>query len=91
MELLVATWSVRLAMIGALTVGGLSLSVGASPLDAVARAAAAAFAFTLGGRVLLARIETHDQRVRRLRARRAASKNTGKNTGKGRPIETEAA
>lgn len=87
MELLVATWSARLAMVGALTVGGLSVSVGASPLDAVVRAAAAAFAFTLGGRVLLARLETPDQRVRRLRARRA----TRKSSGKGRPVETEAA
>lgn len=87
MELLVATWSVRLAMVGALTVGGLSVSVGASPLDAVARAAAAAFAFTLGGRVLIARLETPDQRVRRLRVRRAAKKSSGK----GRPVETEAA
>lgn len=87
MELLVATWSVRLAMIGALTVGGLSVSVGASPIDAVIHAAAAAFAFTLGGRVLLARLETPDQRVRRLRARRAANKSSGKS----RPVETEAA
>ncbi len=86
MELLVATWSVRLAMLGAVAAGGLSLSVGATPIEAVGRAAAAAFTFTLGGRLLLARLETPDQRLHRLRAARSArtgGKGTDKGVGKG--------
>ena len=86
MELLVATWSVRLAMLGAVAAGGLSLSVGATPIEAVGRAAAAAFTFTLGGRLLLARLETPDQRLHRLRAARSArtgDKGTDKGVGKG--------
>ncbi|MBA3876305.1 MAG: hypothetical protein C0498_05105 [Anaerolinea sp.] len=71
MELLVAVWAVRLAALAALAVGAISVSVGAPPLEAVLRAAAAAFAFTLGGRVLLARLETPEQRLRRLLTRRA--------------------
>jgi membrane protein implicated in regulation of membrane protease activity len=74
MDVLVAAWSARLALVAALAVGALSVSAGVSPLDAVTRAAAAAFVFTLAGRVLMSRLETPDQRVRRLRARRAVLK-----------------
>lgn len=71
MELFVAAWSVRLAAVAALAVGGVSLSVGTPPLEAVLRAVAAAFAFTVGGRMVLTRLETPERRLRRLRARRA--------------------
>lgn len=87
MELLIATWSVRLALISVIAVGGLSLSVGASPLDAAIRAAGGAFAFTLGGRVLLAKLESPGQRLDRIRAVRAAKRRAGSDL----PAEAEVA
>lgn len=70
MELFVAAWSVRLAAVAALAVGGISLSVGTPPLEAVLRAVAAALTFTIGGRIVLNRLETPERRLRRLLARR---------------------
>src|SRR5829696_8945196 len=69
MELLVATWSVRLALIGALTVVGISLAAGSLLPDAVIRAAFVAFVFTFGGRMLIGLLETPEQRLARLRSR----------------------
>jgi hypothetical protein len=71
MELLVATWTVRLAFIGALGVAGISLAAGSMVPDAVVRAAFAAFVFTLGGRLLIGFLETPEQRLVRLRRERA--------------------
>jgi membrane protein implicated in regulation of membrane protease activity len=71
MELLVATWSVRLAAVAALAGGVVSLSVGTPPLEAVLRAVAAALVFTLAGHLVLDRLETPEHRHRRLRARRS--------------------
>jgi len=71
MEIFVATWSVRLAAVAALGVGVISVSVGTLPLEAVLRAAGAALAFTIGGRMVLSRLETPERRLRRLRARLA--------------------
>jgi hypothetical protein len=70
-ELLVATWTVRLAFISAIAVLGISLSAGSVLVDAVLRAAIAAFVFTLGGRLLVGVLERPDQRMHRLRAERA--------------------
>lgn len=72
MELFIAAWSIRLAAVAALTVGGLSVSVGTPPLDAVLRAVAAALVFTIGGRVVIGRLETSEHRLERVRARIAA-------------------
>ena len=80
MELLVATWTVRLALVSALAVGGISLSAGAVLGDSILRAAFAAFVFTLAGRLLIGFLETPDQRMRRLRGERA--KRLGKAGGK---------
>jgi hypothetical protein len=79
MELLVATWTVRLAMIGALAVVGISLAAGSLLPDAVIRAAFVAFVFTFGGRLLIGFLETPEQRLARLR-RKAGP-------GKGKPAK----
>lgn len=73
MELLVATWTLRIAFAGALVVGWLTVSAGGTPVDAVDRAALAAFAFTLLGRKLIGWLETPEQKMQRLRANRAKS------------------
>ena len=70
MELLVATWTVRLTLIGALGVAVLSLSAGATIVDAANRAAITAFVFTFAGRWLIGALETPEQRIARLRSRR---------------------
>ncbi len=72
MELLVATWTVRLTLVSALAVAWISMSVGSSLIDAVTRAALAAFVFTFIGRQLIGWLETPQQRMLRLRARRNA-------------------
>ncbi|HWP63661.1 MAG TPA: hypothetical protein VNO86_09345 [Candidatus Binatia bacterium] len=70
MELLVAAWTVRLALVAALVVGGLTLQAGLGPLEAALRAAFAAALFTTGGRIAIGLLETPEERLRRLRARR---------------------
>jgi hypothetical protein len=83
MELLVATWTVRLAFIGALGVAGISLAAGSLLPDAVIRAAFVAFVFTFGGRQLIGFLETPEQRLARLRHEHA------KRSGKaGKPAAT---
>lgn len=71
MELLVASWTVRLAMVGMLVVGWLSLSAGLGMLDVVIRAALAAFVLLFAGRQVLGFLETPEQKLARMRARRA--------------------
>lgn len=83
MELLVATWSVRLAAVAAVAVGAVSVSAGTPPLEVVLRAVAAAFAFTTGGRMLLGRLEPQERRIQRLLARRGAG--AGGHETAGRP------
>jgi hypothetical protein len=70
-ELFVATWSVRLALISALAVAGISLSAGSLLADAVVRAAFAAFVFTLAGRLLIGFLESPEHRLNRIRRERA--------------------
>ena len=74
MELLIASWSIRFAMVAAAAVGGISFFVGSSPIESFDRAVGAAFVFILVGRFLLGRLETPEQRMQLLRARRAAGK-----------------
>jgi hypothetical protein len=83
-ELLVATWTVRLAFVAAIAVMWISLSAGSVLVDAVLRAAVAAFVFTLAGRLLIGFLERPDQRMHRLRAERAKrqGKSSGKSSGK---------
>ena len=74
MELLVAAWTLRIALVGSLVVAGISLSAGATVLDAVERAVIAAFALTLLGRKLVGWLQTPEQRMLKLRARREAAR-----------------
>ena len=80
MELLVATWSLRIAVIAALVVGGISLSVGASVLETAQRALFAVFFFTLAGRLVVGWLEPPERKLQRLQAR--AAKRAGKGGGK---------
>jgi hypothetical protein len=73
MELLVATWTLRIAFLGAIVVGWLTVAAGGTPVDAVDRAALAAFAFTFLGGKLIGWLETPEQKMHRLRARRTRS------------------
>jgi hypothetical protein len=81
MELLVATWTLRLAIVAIAAVGAISWSVGTPLLECVDRAIAAAFVFTLAGRWLIGALEPQEARIRRMRAQREASRS--KAAGKG--------
>lgn len=74
MELLVATWTTRLALVGALLVGWISLAAGATMLDVAIRIALAAFVLTYAGRLIMGWLETPEQKMLRLRSRRSARK-----------------
>ncbi len=74
MELLVATWTLRLAVVAALAVGGVSYSVGAPAIDCVDRGLAVAFGFTLAGRWLVGFLEPPERRLLRMRLRREAQR-----------------
>jgi hypothetical protein len=92
MELLVVTWAVRFALIGGVVAAVLSLMAGAQIVDAAVRSLIAALAFLLAARFLLDAMEPPEQKMARLRARRAkqAKKNGGKTPSKGDPAATRA-
>jgi hypothetical protein len=71
MELLVATWTMRLAIVAALAVGYVSYQAGASTLDCVDRALAAAVAFLIAGRMLIGWLEPPEKKMLRMRIKRA--------------------
>lgn len=86
MELLVATWTLRLALVGSLAVAAISVSAGATIIDAVERAVVAAFALTLLGRLLIGWLQTPEQRMLKLRRRReAARRKNGTAPGEQKP------
>jgi hypothetical protein len=70
MELLVATWTLRLAIVAAVAVGGASYQSGAPAVDCVDRALAAALAFTFAGRWLAGWLEPPEVKMLRMRKRR---------------------
>ena len=70
MELLVATWTTRLTLFGALLVGWISLASGLSMVDVAMRITLASFALTLAGRQIMGWLETPEQRMLRLRLSR---------------------
>lgn len=70
MEMLVATWTLRLAIVAALAVGGASFGSGASAVDSVDRALGVAVAFTFAGRFLIGWLEPPAAKMLRLRKRR---------------------
>jgi hypothetical protein len=71
MELLVATWTVRLTLVAILVVGWITVSSGLGLLDAVIRTALVAFVLLFAGRQALNWLETPEQKLARLRDRRA--------------------
>jgi hypothetical protein len=77
MQLLVATWTLRIAILAALAVGGVSYQAGASAIDCVDRALAAAVGFTLAGRFLLNWLEPPELRMLKMRKRREAKRAKG--------------
>jgi len=78
MELLIATWTVRLARVGALLVGWISLAAGATMIDVAVRIALAAFVLTYAGRLMMGWLETPEQKMLRLRAGRSRKRSKKK-------------
>ncbi len=83
MELLVATWALRISVVAAFAVGAASYSVGTPVIECVDRALAAAVAFTIAGRVLIGWLEPPEKRLLRMRRQRERrrSKQLAKNAG----------
>jgi hypothetical protein len=77
MELLVATWTIRLTFLGMLIVGWLTLSAGLGMIDVVIRVALVAFVLLFAGRQALGWLETPEQRMARLRASRSRKRGDG--------------
>jgi hypothetical protein len=71
MELLVATWTMRMAIVAALAVGFVSYQAGAPTLDCVDRSLAAAVAFLFAGRMLIGWLEAPEKKMMRMRIKRA--------------------
>jgi hypothetical protein len=71
MELLVATWTVRLSLVGGLIVGWVSMAMGLGMVDVAVRVGLTAFILTFAGRQLMSLLETPEQRMMRLRLKRA--------------------
>ena len=72
MELLVATWVLRIAVVAALAVGGASYQAGTPLVDCVDRALLVAVAFTFAGRWLIGWLEPPERRLVRMRKKREA-------------------
>jgi hypothetical protein len=83
MQLLVATWTLRIAIVAAFAVGGVSYQAGASTIDCVDRALAAAVGFTLAGRWLLGWLEPPEIRMLKMRMRREAKRTKGRKAATG--------
>jgi hypothetical protein len=74
MELLVATWTLRIAVIAALAVGGVSYQAGGAAVDCVDRALAVAVGFTVAGRLLMTWLEPPEKKMLRMRKKRDAKR-----------------
>ena len=74
MDLLVATWTLRAAIVAALAVGIASYGANAPLIDCVDRALLAAVGFTFAGRWLASWLEPPETRMLRLRRRREAQR-----------------
>jgi hypothetical protein len=83
MDLLIATWTLRVSIIAALAVGVASYSAGAPVVACVDRAMAAAVVFTLAGRLLMGWLDPPERKMLRMRKRREAhrSKNAPSTAG----------
>ena len=74
MELFVATWTLRIAIVAAMAVGGASYSAGTPAVDCVDRALAVAVGFTIAGRLLVGWLEPPELKMLRMRKRRDAKR-----------------
>jgi hypothetical protein len=74
MELMVATWTLRIAIVAALAVGGVSYQAGGTPVDCVDRALAVAVGFTIFGRLLLSWLEPPERKMLKARRKREAQR-----------------
>ena len=72
MQLLIATWTLRISIIAAAAVGYVSYQSGAPTVDCVDRALAAAVGFTFAGRLLAGWLEPPEVKMLRSRRRRDA-------------------
>jgi hypothetical protein len=70
MQLLVSTWTMRLATVAAGVIGFVSYQAGTPVIECVDRALAVAVGFTLGGRFLLGWLEPPEVRMLKMRRRR---------------------
>jgi hypothetical protein len=77
MELFIATWTLRISIVAALAVGGVSYQSGVPAVDCVDRALAVAVGFTLAGRLLVGWLEPSEVKMLRLRRRREARRAKG--------------
>jgi membrane protein implicated in regulation of membrane protease activity len=91
MDLLVATWTLRMAIVAALAVGGASYSAGTPAVEAVDRALAAAVFFTLAGRWLMGWLEPPERKMLRMRKRRDAHRTKKTKAEAGADAKTRAA
>jgi len=82
MELLIATWTLRIAVLAALAVGGASMSAGTPVVDSVDRGIAAAVMFTFAGRWLMGFLEPPERRLLRMRKKREARRAKVARSGK---------
>jgi hypothetical protein len=87
MELLVATWTMRVAIVAALAVGYVSYEAGAATLDCVDRALAAAVAFLIAGRLLIGWLEPPEKKMLRMRIKRARKRAKKRRPTTGAPAE----
>jgi hypothetical protein len=83
MELLVATWTLRVAIVAALAVGVASYGAGSSLIDCVDRALFAAVGFTFAGRLLAGWLEPPETKMLRLRRKREAQRAKARKSGAG--------
>jgi hypothetical protein len=83
MELLVATWTLRAAVVAALAVGVASYGAGTALIDCVDRALFAAVGFTFAGRWLAGWLEPPEVKMLRLRRRREAQRAKARKGGAG--------
>jgi hypothetical protein len=94
MDLLIATWTLRVAVVAALAVGGASISAGTPVVESVDRGLAAAVVFTFAGRWLAGWLEPPERRLLRMRkkreARRAKADKAAKPDTKAAKSETRA-
>ena len=74
MDLFIATWTLRIAIVAALAVGGASYESGAPMMDCVDRALAVAVGFTLAGRFLVSWLEPPEVKMMRMRKKREAKR-----------------